>query len=81
MQSVAKRAGLVATANLFRQFALLADPVQQVLSTETLSRLWSLAVDLTNHDLFLGMDIDAQQDHFRLLGGLLLFYGCIRHGG
>jgi hypothetical protein len=81
VQAVSKRTRLVAGVYFLGQSELLLHPLQQPFSREALSGLRGLTVDLSDSDLAVGMNIEAQEDDFGLGGCLLLTYSVLRHDG
>jgi hypothetical protein len=72
MQAVSQRTGFVTTINLLGSRRLFFGPKQELYRSEFLGWLWRGIVDLPNHPIALGMDIDAQFDALGI-GGVLCF--------
>jgi CheY-like chemotaxis protein len=70
VQTVAQRARFVAAVNLFGQVELLLGPGEKLLGLELLRRLGSGVVDLPDHPIAVGMNVDAQLDALGFGNGL-----------
>ena len=76
MQAVAERPGFVTTVNGFGLFQLLFGPNQKIFGRELLRRLRRGVIQLPDHPIAIGVNVDAQLDALGFRRALC----CFSHG-